>query len=134
MKKTKLFAAVLGLVAAALISVSANAQTYSDVTKNTGFFGNRSATINSGTVPAFDTVQDTRAGLTVIASSSVPNISATLTLATKDDAIVSESQVTLFQTSSTVVNVPGPLNFQKVRFRLNAPGNASAKVNLVQSR
>lgn len=83
---------------------------------------------------AFDTVQDTRAGLTVIASSSVPNISATLTLATKDDAIVSESQVTLFQTSSTVINVPGPLNFQKVRFRLNAPGTASAKVNLVQSR
>lgn len=130
----KLFSIALGLVAAAFISVSANAQTYSDVTKYTGSFGNRSATITSASVPAFDNVQDTRANLTVIASSSVPGISATLTLSTKDDSIVSQTSLTLFQTSSTVVSFNGPLNFQKARLTLNAPGNASAKVNLVQSR
>ncbi|UZE52408.1 hypothetical protein ONR75_18960 [Rhodopseudomonas sp. P2A-2r] len=79
-------------------------------------------------------MQDTRANLTVIASSSTPGISGTLTFATKDDAIVSQSVITLFQTTPTVINVAGPLNFQKVKLQLNAPGNATAKVNIVHSR
>lgn len=125
---------LLGALLASSAFVSVNAQTYSDVTKHTGYFGNRSATITSVTTPAFDDLRDTRAGLTVIASASTAGISGTLTLATKDGVVVSESTVTLFQTSTTVINVAGPVNFQKVRFKLNAPGNASAKVNLVQSR
>jgi hypothetical protein len=131
--KKALFATTAFAMVFAFIS-GAFAQTYSDVTKYTGTFGNRSATINSGTVPAYDDVRDTRAGLTVIASATAPNISGTLTMATKDGSIVSTSSITLNSATPTVITVNGPLYFQKVKVALGAPGAATAKVNLVQSR
>lgn len=114
-----------------MLSSGVSAQTYSDVTKWNGTFGHRSATLSSTAVGTYDNVPDTRANMTLVASATTPNISGTLTLAAKDGTVISESSITLNQTTPTVININGPLNFQQARVKVNAPGAAQAKSGLI---
>lgn len=117
-----------------LLASSVLAQSYSDVTKWNGTFGHRAATLTSSSTGGFDNVPDTRANLSVVASATTANISGTLTLAAKDGTIVSQSNITLNQTTPTVVTINGPLNFQKVQVKVGAPGAATAKSGLIYTK
>ncbi|MET4294727.1 hypothetical protein ABIB06_006560 [Bradyrhizobium sp. LB8.2] len=130
---TLLAALVVGLVAVA------DAQTFATETSN-DYLTVHSAQHTSSTTGTYKSVPSTRGTMTMLISSSVAGVTATLTLSTKgtgadsaNGSIVSTSALTLF-TTPTAITVAGPLNFQKVKLTLNAPGAATASDTRIFSR
>lgn len=129
----KLFSIALGLVAAALISVSAQAQTFTDATK-TPYFGVQTGQHTSATTGTYKTVYDTRGNMSMYASASTAGVTGTITLADKDGRVISTTAVTINVTTTEILNVTGPLKFQQAKLTLNAPGNASVSDTRVFTR
>lgn len=115
---------LFGLMAGSALISAAEAQTFSNSTKWNGNIGVRTAQHTSSTTGTYDTVADTRGNASFVISSSVAGVTATLTLATDGGAVVSTSALTLY-TTPTVINVTGPLNFQKAKLTMNAGGAAT---------
>ncbi len=133
MKKTKFYIAVLGLVAAALVSLSAEAQTFLEPTK-TPYISTQFAQHTSTSTGAFKPVAETRSSMSIYASSTVGGVTGTLTLADKDGRVISTTTVTIPVTTTEILAVPAPLKFQQAKPTLNAPGNASVSDLRVFSR